>query len=54
LTAQERELVRLTQQVDPKELANLNPDMRAKMEAQDAAEFEQFFAAPPKVTGDEE
>jgi hypothetical protein len=46
LTAQERELVRLARTGDAKELAPLDPEMRAKAEAQDAAEFQKFFAEP--------
>ncbi len=46
LTAQERELVQLVRKGDVKELAPLNPEMRAKAEAQDAAEFQKFFAEP--------
>ena len=46
LTAQERELVQLVRKGDAKELAPLDPEMRAKAEAQDAAEFQKFFAEP--------
>jgi hypothetical protein len=46
LTAQERELVQLARKGDAKELVALDPEMRAKAEAQDAAEFQKFFAEP--------
>jgi len=46
LTAQERELVRLARAGDPKELAILNPEIREKLEAQDTAQFQSFFAEP--------
>jgi hypothetical protein len=46
LTAQERELVQLARKGDVKELVSLDPEMRAKAEAQDAAEFQKFFAEP--------
>jgi hypothetical protein len=47
LTAQERELVRLARTVDPKQLVALDDTTQAKMEAEDAAEFERFFTPPP-------
>jgi hypothetical protein len=47
LTAQERELVRLVRTVDPKQLVALDDKTQAKMEAEDAAEFERFFTPPP-------
>ena len=50
LTAQERELVQLARKGDAKELVALDPEMRARAEAQDAAEFQKFFAEP--VRGD--
>jgi hypothetical protein len=46
LTAQEQQLVRLARTGDAKELAPLDPEMRAKAEARDAAEFQKFFAEP--------
>jgi hypothetical protein len=46
LTAQERELVQLARTGDAKDLAALGPEMRAKAEARDAAEFQKFFAEP--------
>lgn len=49
LTAQERELVQLARKGDAKNLAPLDPEMRAKAEAQDAAEFQKFFAEPVRV-----
>ena len=60
LTAQERELVQLARKSDAKSLAPLDPEMRAKAEAQDAAEFQKFFAepvrpdVPPQPTVDNE
>jgi hypothetical protein len=47
LTAQERELSRLVRVVGPGQLATLNPETQAKLEAEDAAEFEKFFTPPP-------
>jgi hypothetical protein len=47
LTAQERELVRLARSVDPNQLVALDDTTQAKMEAEDAAEFERFFTPPP-------
>jgi hypothetical protein len=53
LTAQERELVRLVHTADPKQLAALNLDEEAKLEAENAAEFARFFARPtPPPTPD--
>jgi hypothetical protein len=49
LTAQERKLVQLARKGDAKNLAPLDPEMRAKAEAQDAAEFQKFFAEPVRV-----
>jgi hypothetical protein len=46
LTAQERELVQLARNSDAKDLAALDPEMRAKAQARDAAEFQKFFAEP--------
>jgi hypothetical protein len=46
LTAEERELVRLARTADPRELATLNPEVRAKLDAEEAASFQSFFAAP--------
>jgi hypothetical protein len=47
LTAEERALVLLARRTDPKELAILNPDMRAKLDAEEAAKFAEFFPPPP-------
>jgi hypothetical protein len=47
LTAQERALVRLVQTADPKLLASLEPETQAKVEAQEADDFNKFFAPPP-------
>jgi hypothetical protein len=46
LTAQERELVQLSRSSDAKELVTPDPEMRAKAEAQNAAEFQRFFGEP--------
>ena len=56
LTAQERELVRLARTADPKQLAMLNPETQARLDAEEAAEFEKFFTPPPppKPIGDNE
>jgi hypothetical protein len=50
LTKQERELVQLARTGDAKDLAALDPEMRARAEAKDAVEFQRFFAEP--VRGD--
>jgi hypothetical protein len=47
LTAQERQLARLVHTADPRQLATLNPETQARLEAEDAAEFEKFFTPPP-------
>ncbi len=47
LTEQERLLIRATRREAPTELAMLNPDELAKREADDAAQFNQFFPPPP-------
>lgn len=47
LTAQERALVRLAQTADPKLLAALSPETQAKIEAQEADNYNKFFAPPP-------
>jgi hypothetical protein len=48
LTAQERELVQLARNGDAKDLTALDPEMRARAEAKDAAEFQRFFAEPAR------
>jgi hypothetical protein len=48
LTAEERGLVRLAKDADLKELASLNPEIRERLEAEDAAQFRSFFAEPVK------
>jgi len=58
LTEQERLLLRLVHAGDPVELAMLNPEMRAKQDAQSATEFREFFPPRPplppiKETADE-
>ena len=52
LTEQERLLLRIVHAGDPVELAMLNPEVRAKREAEDEAEFHRFF--PPPATVDNE
>jgi len=47
LTTQERQLLRLTKIADPRQLATLNPETQAKLEAQQEAEFQKFFPPPP-------
>jgi hypothetical protein len=47
LTAEERELVHLARTADPQVLATINPETQAKLLAEEAAEFEHFFAPPP-------
>jgi len=47
LTPQERELSRLVRTIGPGQLATLNPETQAKLDAEDAAEFEKFFTPPP-------
>lgn len=48
LTAEERGLVRLAHIASPKELATLNPEVQAKLEAQEEADFTKFFTPPPR------
>jgi hypothetical protein len=48
LTAQERGLLLLARTADPQQLAMLNSEAQAKLKAEDAAEFEKFFAPPPQ------
>ena len=47
LTAQERALARLVRTADPKLLASLEPEAQAKLAAQEADDFNRFFAPPP-------
>jgi len=47
LTAQEHALVRLARTADPKLLASLEPETQAKLDAQEADDFNKFFAPPP-------
>lgn len=49
LTAQEKLLLRILHQGDAEELAALNPTLRAARDAEDAAEFDEFFK--PRTTG---
>ena len=53
LTPQERELVRLAQVTDPKELAAMTSEAKARADAQQAAAFEKFFTPPPPPPHDE-
>ena len=47
MTPQERSLARLAHTADPRELASLSPEIQARLEAEDAAEFRKFFTPPP-------
>jgi hypothetical protein len=47
LTLQERELVRLARTADPKVLASLNPETQARLDAEEEADFDKFFAPQP-------
>lgn len=47
MTSQERSLARLAHTADPRELASLSPEIQARREAEDAAEFRKFFTPPP-------
>ena len=53
LTPQERELVRLAQVADPKELSAMTSEARARADAQQAAAFQKFFTPPPPPPHDE-
>jgi hypothetical protein len=46
LTREERELVRVARRGDVNELASLNPEIRERLDAEDAAQFQRFFAEP--------
>jgi hypothetical protein len=46
LTAEERSLVRVVQGGNLRELASLNPEVRERVEAEDAAQFQRFFTQP--------
>ena len=48
LTAQERGLLLLARTADPQQLAMLNSEAQAKVKAEDADQFEKFFAPPPQ------
>ena len=48
LTAQERGLLLLARTADPQQLAMLNSEAQAKAKAEDADQFEKFFAPPPQ------
>jgi len=46
LTEQERLLLRIAHQGDPELLAMLEPEVQAKLEADDVAEYQRFFSEP--------
>jgi len=48
LTEQERLLLRIAHQGDPELLAMLEPEVQAKLEADDVAEYQRFFSEPVK------
>jgi hypothetical protein len=48
LTTQERELLRLAQTADPKVLATFNSEHQAQLEAENAAQFKDFFTPAPR------
>jgi hypothetical protein len=48
LTAEERNLVRVARSADLQELAMLNPEMRERQAAEEAAQFKSFFAEQVK------
>lgn len=50
LTEQEKLLLRIAHKRDPEELAMLDPEMRAKQDAEGKTEFQRFFEPP--TTGD--
>jgi hypothetical protein len=47
LTAQERALIQLARTADPRLLASLTPETQAKVAAQQADDYNKFFAPPP-------
>ena len=49
LTAEERSLVRVVRGGDLRELASLNPEVRERLDAEDAAQFQRFFAQPVRA-----
>lgn len=51
LTPQERQLVRLVRTASPAQLAAFNPENEAKRDAEEAANFQKFFAPPPPPPG---
>ena len=48
LTAEEQGLLRLTHLAGPKQLAILNPEVQATLQAQEEADFTRFFTPPPR------
>ena len=54
LTEQERLLLRIAHKADPVEMAMLDPAVRAKHDAEDVADYREFFKPPPpQPTADE-
>ena len=53
LTSEERALVRLTRVADPHQIATLNSETQASLDAEDAAAFKKFFTPPPRPRIDE-
>jgi hypothetical protein len=47
-TTEERDLVRLAHIAGPHQLATLNPEIEAKLQAQEEADFTKFFTPPPR------
>jgi hypothetical protein len=56
LTPQERALIQLARTANPQQLASLNSESQAQLKAQDAEEFDKFFAPPahPKTPDENE
>jgi hypothetical protein len=52
LTRQEQLLLHVVHQVDPRQLAMLNPSMQARQNAKEKDEFQKFFG-PTTMRGDE-
>lgn len=54
LNAQERELVRLARLGNPREVTAASPDTLAKLQDQEAADFDKFFTPPPPPSANNE
>lgn len=54
LSMQERELARLVHIANPSELTSVNPENQARLQEQEAAEFEKFFTPPPPPSANNE